>query len=154
VNAESLDCGPAGCLASITGVPTVREQVRGFLPDLASEQAAEVVLVVDELLTNAFRHGKPPVRLRVAHQHEERRLSIEVSDASPRPAHPRAPTLHGGRGLRLVTQICADWGTQPTEHGKTVWGQLVLPPEPTSKDIQAVRQQRASELTRQPSPDV
>jgi anti-sigma regulatory factor (Ser/Thr protein kinase) len=114
-------------LGSITGVRRVREQVRGFLQDSAPMQAPEAVLVADELLTNAFRHGDPPVWLRVLHRREARRISIEVSDASPHPARPRAPTLQGGRGLWLVARICADWGTVPAEPGKTVWGELDLP---------------------------
>ncbi|MFC4507776.1 MULTISPECIES: SpoIIE family protein phosphatase [Streptomyces] len=83
-------------------------------------------LVVSELVTNAIRYGAPPIQLRLIH---DRNLICEVSDASGTAPHMRrARTFdEGGRGLLLVAQLTAAWGTRQTTQGKTIWAQQTLP---------------------------
>ncbi|WP_406129146.1 SpoIIE family protein phosphatase [Streptomyces canus] len=86
-------------------------------------------LVVSELVTNAIRYGAPPIRLRLIH---DRNLICEVSDASGTAPHMRrARTFdEGGRGLLLVAQLTATWGTRQTAEGKTIWAEQALPVSP------------------------
>ncbi|WP_085209662.1 SpoIIE family protein phosphatase [Streptomyces sp. Amel2xC10] len=80
-------------------------------------------LVVSELLTNAIRYGRPPIRLRLIH---DRSLLCEVSDSGSTTPHLRRARHfdEGGRGLFLVAQLAERWGTRHGRDGKTVWAEL------------------------------
>ncbi|WP_344007913.1 ATP-binding SpoIIE family protein phosphatase, partial [Streptomyces thermocarboxydovorans] len=82
-------------------------------------------LVVSELVTNAIRYGRRPVRLRLIH---DRTLICEVSDASNTAPHQRRARVfdEGGRGLMLVAQLTQRWGTRHTRQGKTIWAEQEL----------------------------
>jgi PAS domain S-box-containing protein len=83
-------------------------------------------LVVSELVTNAIRYGRPPVRLRLI---RGATLICEVSDGSSTAPHlRRARTFdEGGRGLLLVAQLARRWGTRHHTDGKTIWAEVELP---------------------------
>ncbi|EDY58250.1 ATP-binding SpoIIE family protein phosphatase [Streptomyces sviceus] len=80
-------------------------------------------LVVSELVTNAIRYGRPPIRLRLI---RDRSLLCEVSDAGSTTPHLRRARSfdEGGRGLFLVAQLAERWGTRHARQGKTVWAEL------------------------------
>ncbi|MFH8799246.1 SpoIIE family protein phosphatase [Streptomyces sp. NPDC017936] len=80
-------------------------------------------LVVSELVTNAVRYGRTPIRLRLIH---DRTLLCEVSDAGSTTPHLRRARIfdEGGRGLLLVAQLAEQWGTRHARRGKTVWAEL------------------------------
>ncbi|MFE0382549.1 SpoIIE family protein phosphatase [Streptomyces bungoensis] len=80
-------------------------------------------LIVSELVTNAIRYGRPPIRLRLI---LDRALVCEVSDTSSTTPHLRRARTYdeGGRGLLLVAQFAEHWGTRHARHGKTVWAEL------------------------------
>ncbi|MER7480260.1 SpoIIE family protein phosphatase [Streptomyces sp. NPDC126510] len=80
-------------------------------------------LVVSELVTNATRYGRPPIRLRLI---RDRSLLCEVSDAGSTTPHLRRARVfdEGGRGLLLVAQLAERWGTRHARQGKTVWAEL------------------------------
>ncbi|MEU6912485.1 SpoIIE family protein phosphatase [Streptomyces olindensis] len=80
-------------------------------------------LVVSELVTNAIRYGRPPVRLRLI---RDQSLLCEVSDAGSTSPHLRRARAfdEGGRGLLLVAQLAERWGTRHARQGKTVWAEL------------------------------
>ncbi|MGK5544555.1 SpoIIE family protein phosphatase [Streptomyces sp. URMC 127] len=83
-------------------------------------------LVVSELVTNAVRHARAPIRLRLIRERSS--LICEVSDASstsPRMRRARV-TDEGGRGLLLVAQLTERWGTRFTADGKTIWAEQPL----------------------------
>jgi anti-sigma regulatory factor (Ser/Thr protein kinase) len=91
---------------------------------LDRELTETALLLVSELATNAIRHGAPPVKL-VLRMHGDR-LRVEVIDSSPtlpRLGHP-GPDQVGGRGLQIVQQLAARWGSAPGRLGKTVWFEL------------------------------
>ena len=115
----------------------VRE-LRGLRRDLA-ERAADValpagsepvledfLLAVDEMTTNALRHGRPPVDLRLwANEH---RLVCTVTDRGAGlddpfigygPAHGEDLSL-GGMGLWLARQLCDHVDITPTDDGVQV----------------------------------
>ncbi|MCQ9129897.1 SpoIIE family protein phosphatase [Streptomyces hilarionis] len=87
-------------------------------------------LIVSELVTNAIRHGRPPVQLRLIH---DRALICEVSDGGGTAPHMRRARTYdeGGRGLLLVAQLSRRWGTRPGARGKTIWAEQTLdgPPD-------------------------
>ncbi|MDX2898335.1 serine/threonine-protein phosphatase, partial [Streptomyces scabiei] len=80
-------------------------------------------LVASELVTNAIRYGRPPIRLRLIH---DRTLLCEVSDSGGTTPHLRRARAfdEGGRGLLLVAQLADRWGTRRARRGKTVWAEL------------------------------
>ncbi len=83
-------------------------------------------LVVSELVTNAIRYGRAPIRLRLIRGGDA--LICEVSDAgSTSPRMRRARILdEGGRGLLLVARLTERWGTRFTPDGKTIWAEQPL----------------------------
>ncbi|MGW1117218.1 ATP-binding SpoIIE family protein phosphatase [Streptomyces tanashiensis] len=89
------------------------------------ELAFSTELVVSELVTNAIRYGKSPVRLRLIRQSS---LTCEVFDASSTSPHlRRARTFdEGGRGLLLVAQLAERWGTRHSREGKVIWAEQAL----------------------------
>ncbi|RZU45970.1 histidine kinase-like protein [Streptomyces sp. BK022] len=120
------------------------EAVRGDLCDhLARWQAAEFTddasVVVSELVSNAVRHGRPPVRVACTLRRRSPggpALRIEVTDAGPsfdttlvraRWRHPSFTLEESGRGLFLVDALASRWGDEPTLDGHTVWAVLDPP---------------------------
>ncbi|GAA1988266.1 SpoIIE family protein phosphatase [Catenulispora subtropica] len=93
------------------------------------EVAFTVELVVSELVTNAIRHGAPPVQLRLI---RGTALLCEVSDGSNTSPHLRRAQIfdEGGRGLLLVAQLAQRWGTRHRAVGKTIWAEFGLPERP------------------------
>ncbi|MER5408753.1 SpoIIE family protein phosphatase [Streptomyces sp. NPDC002769] len=92
------------------------------------ELAFTTELVVSELVTNAIRYGRPPIRLRVI---RDSVLICEVSDTSSTAPHMRrARTFdEGGRGLLLVAQFAERWGTRHLPGGKSIWAEIGIPNE-------------------------
>ncbi|POX55299.1 protein phosphatase [Streptomyces sp. Ru71] len=84
-------------------------------------------LIVSELVTNAIRHARGPVSLRLIRT--QNRLICAVSDGSSTSPHPRRAKLgeEGGRGLFLVAQFAARWGTRHTADGKIIWAEMPAP---------------------------
>ncbi|MCM0674862.1 sensor histidine kinase [Micromonospora phytophila] len=80
---------------------------RGQLP---ADDVEDLVVAVSETVTNALRHGRPPVRLRVWAGID--RIVVTVSDGGDGPADPFAgllPASHGapgGLGLWITYQSC------------------------------------------------
>ncbi len=100
-----------------------REQLEAWgLDDLVDTTE----LLVSELVTNALRHGKGDIRVRLL---LDRTLVCEVWDSDlVQPRRRRArDTDEGGRGLQLVTLLSQSWGSRRTPRGKTVWFELALP---------------------------
>jgi anti-sigma regulatory factor (Ser/Thr protein kinase) len=85
----------------------------------------EAELLVSELVTNAVRHGTPPIRLRVEcdASHD---MVVRVADANREPPvrlHPD-PADESGRGMELVDVISDAWGVELLPDGKQVWFRL------------------------------
>ncbi|MER6157670.1 SpoIIE family protein phosphatase [Streptomyces sp. NPDC001868] len=110
--------------AEPAAVASARASVTRQLDDWGLEELEFTAeLVVSELVTNAIRYGRPPVRLRLIH---DRTLLCEVSDSGGTTPHLRRARVYdeGGRGLLLVAQLAQHWGTRRSRRGKTVWAEL------------------------------
>lgn len=82
----------------------------------------EATLLVSELVTNAVKHGTPPITVCVECNGTEG-MQVRVSDGSNSDPVPTmaAETDESGRGMALVDIISDAWGVTPTETGKQVW---------------------------------
>jgi len=112
--------------AEPAAVPGVRAAVVRRLSEWGLDRAAFTTeLVVSELLSNAIRHARGPIRVRLLH---DRSLICEVSDGSSTSPHLRRAALtdEGGRGLFLIAQLVARWGTRYTDRGKVIWTEQPL----------------------------
>lgn len=108
-------------------VPFARRAVRDWLQAVglhSHHPTAE--LLVCELVTNALRHGSPPVELRIR-AGLERVLRVEVldgADGAQPVRHEPAPDAVSGRGLGIVAALAVRWGTEADDSGKVVWAEL------------------------------
>jgi hypothetical protein len=78
-------------------------------------------LLTSELVSNVVVHVGEPMTVRITRQPSA--IRVEVEDPSgelPELRHPGIDDEHG-RGVLFVSELAADWGAEPTEHGKTVW---------------------------------
>ncbi|MFI6930042.1 ATP-binding protein [Streptomyces sp. NPDC050287] len=107
----------------------LREQATSWkLPDEVTETA---VLLLSELMTNAYRHARvsPGHEIWTRCTLEAERLRVSVADANGTPPTPRPalPNDESGRGLALVAALSDRWGARPRSGGigKTVWFELV-----------------------------
>jgi hypothetical protein len=114
-------------------LPFIRRDLRralaaepaGSSPDDDDELHERLVLLLDELLSNALRHGVAPVAGAVRRTASS--WLLVVSDAAggtpPHPAHDRDPSL-GGLGLRMVAEFAAGYGWCTDGGRKQVWAAL------------------------------
>lgn len=107
-------------------VPAARQFVLDCLATwrLRPEISSDAALLVSELVTNALRHGPPPVYLDVALHADRIRISVaDSSRVQPRPL--RVETWsESGRGLALLDATAAAWGIDVQPPGKWVWCEL------------------------------
>ena len=84
----------------------------------------DLALVVTELVTNAVRHGSPPVEVEI--DTCEHCVTVVVADTSTaRPVQREAcDDDEGGRGLLLVDLLAAERGMRASASGKAVWAEL------------------------------
>ncbi len=101
--------------ASMTGSDTVVHPER-------EHWSERLVLIADELTSNALRHGGSPVATALSRTRDQ--WLVAVSDVStrvpPAPAVGRDPRL-GGFGLYLVADLAARHGWYVARGAKTVW---------------------------------
>ncbi|MDG4858106.1 SpoIIE family protein phosphatase [Streptomyces sp. T-3] len=145
-----LLCRPSPGCGCDTGVPTTpairrimltiaqaeperiaecRQQLRDLLHDWADpEQVDSAVLMVSEMVTNVLVHTDGDALLIAEARGElgERRLRVEVADASDELPHKRKPgeLASSGRGLVLMELLADAWGVDPRGEGKSIWFEL------------------------------
>jgi signal transduction histidine kinase len=95
----------------------------GSRPTVAEEGAVErLLLAFEELVSNALRHGRHPVRVEVTAA--DGFWLLDVSDAAvdqPPPAVGR-DAAYGGMGLYLIASICTAHGWLVDRGRKHAWG--------------------------------
>jgi len=83
---------------------------------------AEAAIVLGELVTNAFRHARPPFLVRLTLPGPGNAVRMEVHDGTATPA----TGWPLGKGLLVVRGLCPDWGVEHRPDGKGVWAELPL----------------------------
>ncbi|MBK3381029.1 MULTISPECIES: ATP-binding protein [Streptomyces] len=88
--------------------------------------AEDGALIVSELVANAVQHARRESIRVVIDRPGAARVRVGVADLSrARPVQREADdSEEGGRGLRLVAALAADWGTDERRWGKIVWADL------------------------------
>ena len=114
-------------LHELNALPGVRADLRGLASrsGSTSDIRDRLILALDEMASNALRHGGTPV---VASVHETPdAYLIDVADtaptAPPKPAVGRDPS-EGGLGLYLVAELAAAHGWYVRGGTKHVWALL------------------------------
>ncbi|WP_274560722.1 ATP-binding SpoIIE family protein phosphatase [Streptomyces spiramyceticus] len=110
-------------------IAVARQQLRDLLHDWADEEQVDAgVLMVSEMVTNVLVHTDGDALLVVEATGEpgERRLRVEVADASDELPHKRRPgeMASSGRGLVLMEMLADTWGVDPRGDGKCIWFEL------------------------------
>ncbi|MGD9485146.1 ATP-binding protein [Streptomyces sp. TRM70308] len=118
------------------GVGLARRRMRGELRASGAPDAVvdDAVLILSELLSNAYRHARPlppDDSVRAGwHRGADGEVTIAVTDGGgptrPLPSTPSV-TARGGRGLSIITSLAAAWGVREDvdEDAVTVWAVLV-----------------------------
>ena len=107
-----------------SSLPDLRRAVPATLGDVSEDVVADVLLALDEAVSNAVRHGSgagEPVMVTVESDGEWIEMSVRDSGPTPRlprlPAEP-PPVLHtGGRGLWLILQLVDEVRLQRVDEG-------------------------------------
>jgi hypothetical protein len=87
----------------------------------------QFVLVIDEITSNALRHGAAPVHLGLGTDHTSWLVTVtdQAPGVPPVPAVGRAPGA-GGYGLYMIADLASDHGWHSEDHHKTVWALVRL----------------------------
>ncbi|MFE6764340.1 ATP-binding protein [Streptomyces sp. NPDC057689] len=110
-----------------------RRHVRAVLthddPPVADEPLDDVLVVVSELVTNAYRYGtKPGDSMTVVVLTTPERVRIEVHDTiRRRPTFRKGGNTRGGdrgRGLHIVDALSVRWDVDDRPNGKAVWAEV------------------------------
>jgi hypothetical protein len=100
----------------------VRAWVHAVLAGLPESARLPAVLLTEELVTNARRHGRAPYVLRFSAPGLRRSLRVLVEDSAP----DTGGSWMIGSGLVLVGALSRRWGVERRARGKTVWAELGL----------------------------
>jgi anti-sigma regulatory factor (Ser/Thr protein kinase) len=98
----------------------------GGLADLRNR----VALSCSELVTNALRHGKPPIEVRLLTDGDAWLLDVTdaATDRLPDP-YPDRPLGKGGYGLMLVARLASHLGWYVNKDAKHVWARIESTPD-------------------------
>ncbi|SNS00829.1 Anti-sigma regulatory factor (Ser/Thr protein kinase) [Geodermatophilus pulveris] len=119
---------PALAADDVTDFIALRRRVRAHLATVGSppDVVEDYLLALDEMTSNATRHGARPVGLRL--WTAPGRLVAVISDAGPGPTDPfagygpahGADLSAGGMGLWLARQLCDHVAIRHDQHGASV----------------------------------
>ncbi|MFE9098723.1 ATP-binding protein [Streptomyces sp. NPDC007264] len=118
---------PARAEASAQARAYVREVLAHDDEPLVEAKRDDVLLIVAELVTNAYRYGtEPDEKLLVAVLTTPELVRIEVHDPRRRRPHMRNESGERarGRGLHIVDALAARWNVDDRPFGKAVWAEV------------------------------
>ncbi|MDQ2585046.1 ATP-binding protein [Saccharothrix yanglingensis] len=115
---DSLVIGLDGVAPALSDV---RRKTAAFVDGLDEDKVGDLLLIVTELVSNAYDHGLRALEVRLTGDADT--VRIEVDDESPdRPVLGQSRLgATRGNGLRMVQTLCVDWGVTWRDKGKTVW---------------------------------
>jgi anti-sigma regulatory factor (Ser/Thr protein kinase) len=109
-----------------TAPAKARRSARSVLDQWDLDHLRDTLLVVvSELVTNAVRHGRPPVRM--SFRYVDDRLTVGVHDSQPpttASATDPGPEAESGRGLFIVSALGSITGSRDESNGKVIWVEL------------------------------
>ncbi|SCX40673.1 Histidine kinase-like ATPase domain-containing protein [Klenkia marina] len=116
----------------LADLPRIRRDLRDRISEHRTDGRPAVadpdmfVLAVDELMSNALRHGRTPVEVDIGRTDDAWLLTVcdRAVEDPPRPALDRDPA-EGGMGLGLVAHAALGEGWYASDAGKHVW--VLLP---------------------------
>jgi len=109
-------------------VRVAREATRQGLDHFPSECVEIAAAIVSELVSNAIRHGSPPISLHVVPKPSRIKISVTDASSSAPVVKSASPLDQQGRGLEIVEALSDRWGVTTGDAGKSVWCELdVLP---------------------------
>ena len=107
-----------------SALPDLRRTVAQTLGDLDQEVVADVLLALDEAVSNAIRHGsRGGEQVLVTVESDDEWVEMTVRDGGPTPRLPHLPAgpppvlQTGGRGLWLILQLVDEVRLQRIEDG-------------------------------------
>ena len=107
-----------------SALPDLRRSVAQTLGDLNQEIVADVLLALDEAVSNAIRHGsRGGEQVLVTVESDDEWVEMTVRDGGPTPRLPHLPAepppvlQTGGRGLWLILQLVDEVRLQRIEDG-------------------------------------
>ncbi|MGY1606748.1 MULTISPECIES: ATP-binding protein [unclassified Geodermatophilus] len=115
--------------ADLAALAALRRGLRAVLRSGGLPRGADdgerLLLVVEELASNALRHGCPPVHVAVTAAPLGWLVAVDdaATGRSPVPALDRDPG-HGGMGLSVVAHLCGSHGWDVGGDHKTVWARV------------------------------
>lgn len=101
----------------------VRRWARAQLRDEEAALLADVLLVVNELVSNAYRYTAGPSRVRLARTRDGVRVEV-VHDPRTKPVRKATDSPREGGGLMLVARLADRWGVDRRHGGTTVWADI------------------------------
>jgi anti-sigma regulatory factor (Ser/Thr protein kinase) len=113
-------------LAGLAQLPQVRAELRAHLgPGADAELRDRLVLALDEMASNALRHGGGGVQASVRRAGSAWLLQVcdQAPDQPPTPAVGRDPS-EGGLGLYLIAELASAHGWYVEGDVKHVWAVL------------------------------
>jgi len=106
------------------GLASARRWAEDKLTALTEAERVDVVIVVGELLENAYVHATGPHQLRIRLARDPCEVTVAVADTGTGEPRLRVPGRSGGRGLLLVEELSLAWGVSRHGEGKVVWAKL------------------------------
>ncbi len=124
----------------VSSASVVRREVEADLGahGVGFKVAADVALVLSELVGNSVRHAKPldGGGLEVSWDMKPEGIEVRVTDGGGAALPERqAVTAEdvSGRGLTIVANLAAAWGVETTALSTTVWAMVKAPRQPTTR---------------------
>lgn len=108
-------------------VPTSLDGDATVDPGGLAELRNRVALSCSELVTNALRHGQPPIEVRLMTDGYAWMLDVTDADVDRMPQpYPERALGQGGYGLLLVARLASHVGWYVGDHEKHVWARIEL----------------------------
>ncbi|WP_425264284.1 ATP-binding protein [Streptomyces bungoensis] len=106
----------------LTSVRQARHLVTRQLGDWSVDDLADAVeLLVSEVVTNALRHTRGPLRLNLRLCGSCLLCEVEDTESAGPVRNVVDADAEGGRGTELLDLLADAWGSSRTATGKTVW---------------------------------
>jgi anti-sigma regulatory factor (Ser/Thr protein kinase) len=112
--------------AKVPPLADIRVWAAAELGLLGEDHLSVVLLVSNELVSNAYEHANSPLRVSLRRTGTPCRVRVEVVDGSAAELTLGRSRLNEnrGRGLVLVDELSTDWGVSANLVGKTVWAEV------------------------------